>query len=143
MFSKNLVIAALLGNISAMSITQMQAESFEIPTSGGAFISTKTEQMVNIESLKQVEQTEQKKLSAIEKELNTQSDILTKLQQKKESEKSQLEKEAKLAAEAEVRRMEAQKKLLDLEQKMTAETKAQQDQESRVRDLELKQKAEK
>ena len=99
--------------------------------------------MVNIESLKQVEQTEQKKLSAIEKELNTQSDILTKLQQKKESEKSQLEKEAKLAAEAEVRRMEAQKKLLDLEQKMTAETKAQQDQESRVRDLELKQKAEK
>ena len=54
-----------------MSISQMQAESFEIPTSGGAFISTKTEQMVNIESLKQVEAVEQKKLSAIEKELNT------------------------------------------------------------------------
>jgi len=42
----------------------MQAESFEIPTSGGAFISTKTEQMVNIESLKQVEAVEQKKNSA-------------------------------------------------------------------------------
>jgi hypothetical protein len=49
-----------------MSIHQMQSESFEIPTSGGAFISTKTEQMVNVESLKQVEVVEQKKLSAIE-----------------------------------------------------------------------------
>jgi hypothetical protein len=107
-----------------MSIQQMQAENFEIPTSGGAFISTKTEQMVNIESLKQVEANEQKKLSAIEKELNTQSEILNKLQQKKENEKSALEKEAKLAAEAEVRRMEAQKKLLDLEQKMTNEQRA-------------------
>ena len=66
MFTKSLVVAALLGNISAMSIHQMQSESFEIPTSGGAFISTKTEQMVNVESLKQVEVVEQKKLSAIE-----------------------------------------------------------------------------
>jgi len=120
----------------------MQAETFEIPTSGGAFISTQTDQMVKVESLKQVEAVEQKKLSAIEKELNTQQEILGKLQKKKESEKTQLEKEAKLAAEAEVRRMEAQKKLLDLEKKMTDEQKAQQLQENRVRELELKSKAE-
>jgi hypothetical protein len=52
MFSKSLVVAALLGNISAMTIHQMQAENFEIPTSGGAFISTQTDQMVKLESVK-------------------------------------------------------------------------------------------
>jgi hypothetical protein len=43
MFTKSLVVAALLCNTSAMTVHQMQAESFEIPTSGGAFISTKAE----------------------------------------------------------------------------------------------------
>lgn len=114
MFSKSLVVAALLGNISAMSIHQMQAESFEIPTSGGAFISTKAEQMVNVESLKQVESVEKSKLAAIEKELSTQQESLSKLQGKKEAEKKALEIDAKMAAEAEVKRMEAQKRLTDL-----------------------------
>jgi hypothetical protein len=82
MLSKSLVIAALLGNISATSIHQMQTESFEIPTAGGSFISTKVDQMVNVESLKQVEVVEQKKLTAIEKELGTQQEILSKLQKK-------------------------------------------------------------
>jgi hypothetical protein len=98
--------------------------------------------MVNVESLKQVEAVEQKKLTAIENELGTQQEILSKLQKKKESEKSQLEKEAKLAAEAEVKRIEAQKRLLDIENKMSAQSNAAKEQENRVRDLELKSKAE-
>ena len=137
MFSKSLVVAALLGNISAMSIKQMEAESFEMPT-GGAFISTKVDTMANVEALKQVEAVEKTKLSAIEKELNTQQEVLAKLQGKKESEKSALEREAKLAAEAEVNRMQAQRKLVDLENKMIAEQKSAQEQEQKVRELSLK-----
>ena len=137
MFTKSLVVAALLGNISAMSIKQMEAESFEMPT-GGAFISTKVDTMANVESLKQVEAVEKTKLSAIEKELNTQQEVLAKLQGKKESEKSALEREAKLAAEAEVNRMQAQRKLVDLENKMIAEQKSAQEQEQKVRELSLK-----
>jgi hypothetical protein len=115
----------------------MEAESFEMPT-GGAFISTKVDTMANVESLKQVEAVEKTKLSAIEKELNTQQEVLAKLQGKKESEKSALEREAKLAAEAEVNRMQAQRKLVDLENKMIAEQKSAQEQEQKVRELSLK-----
>jgi len=62
MFSKQLVIAALVGNISAMSIWQMQApESYN-----SGFIATESQQNMKIEALKAVEETEQKKLSAIE-----------------------------------------------------------------------------
>lgn len=63
--------------------------------------------MIKIESLKNVESTQEKKLSAIEMELKTQQEILEKLSEKKDSEKTQLDKEAKLAAEADVKRIEA------------------------------------
>jgi hypothetical protein len=46
--------------------------------------------MVNVESLKQVESVEKSKLAAIEKELSTQQESLSKLQGKKESEKKAL-----------------------------------------------------
>ena len=70
--------------------------------------------MVNVESLKQVESVEKSKLAAIEKELSIQQESLSKLQGKKEAEKKALEIDAKMAAEAEVKRMEAQKRLTDL-----------------------------
>jgi hypothetical protein len=72
--------------------------------------------MVKIESLKNVEATQEKKLSAIELELKTQEEILDKLSQKKDSERTQLDKESKLAAEAEIKRVEAQKRLSALEE---------------------------
>jgi hypothetical protein len=53
-----------------------------------------------------------------------------------------LEKEAKLAAEAEVKRMSAQKQLADLEDKIKLQKISEQEQENKVRDLELKAAAE-
>lgn len=72
--------------------------------------------MVKIDALKNVEATQERKLSAIELELKTQQDILEKLSEKKDSEKTQLDKESKQAAEAEIKRVEAQKQLTALEE---------------------------
>jgi hypothetical protein len=71
--------------------------------------------MMKIDALKGVEANEQKKLSAIEQELKTQKEILNKVTERKESEKNALEFEAKNAAESEVKRMEAAKRLKSIE----------------------------
>lgn len=62
---------------------------------------------------------------------------------KKDSEKTQLEKSAKLSAEAEVKRMNAQKNLSNLEEKIAYQKKSQEGQETKVHELELKAEAEK
>jgi hypothetical protein len=53
-----------------------------------------------------------------------------------------LEKEAKLAAVAELKRMSAQTQLADLEDKIKLQKISEQEQENKVRDLELKAAAE-
>lgn len=64
------------------------------------------------------------------------------LADKKENEKRTLESEAKNAAEAEVKRLDAQKKLKDVEDKINLQNKQRLEQENKVHELELKAKAE-